>query len=518
VWSAPTRCGPGFACASVAEAPSPQGLPRLAALLGGGVIGGGWAARFLLHGVDVRLYDPDPEAERKVTEVLENARRAWRKLTLMALPIEGRLTLCPSAEDAVQGAEFVQESAPEREDLKRELLARASKAAAADTVFASSTSGLLPSRLQLDMARPDRLVVGHPFNPVYLLPLVEVCGGTRTSQAALERAEGVYRALGMSPLRVRKEIPGFIADRLLEALWREALWLVNDDQATASEIDDAIRLGPGLRWSFMGTFLIYRIAGGEDGMRHFMAQFGPTLNWPWSKLTDVPELTEALLEKIAAQSDAQAAGRSIRELEQLRDDCLVAVIQGLRANEIGAGSVLAEHELALFESGHPRVLGDRDDLSRPLTLHRMRVPPEWLDYNGHLTESRYLQLLSDATDAFLRYVGVDAGYLARGGSYFSAETHISFLEQTQADDLVEVSTQLLASDDKRLHVYHRLSRPDDGAVLAESEQMLVHVDTHRGRAAPAEPDVLERVARVAKAHAKLPRPERAGRRVGDGKP
>jgi carnitine 3-dehydrogenase len=503
----------------VAEpAPSPRGLPRIAALLGGGVIGGGWAARFLLHGVDVRLFDPDPEAERKVTEVLENARRAWRKLTLVALPQEGRLTVCPSAEDAVQGAGFVQESAPEREDLKRELLARASRAAAADTVFASSTSGLLPSRLQLDMARPERLVVGHPFNPVYLLPLVEVCGGTRTSQVALEHAEGVYRALGMSPLRVRKEIPGFIADRLLEALWREALWLVNDDLATASEIDDAIRLGPGLRWSFMGTFLIYRIAGGEDGMRHFMAQFGPTLNWPWSKLIDVPELSDALLEKISTQSDAQAAGRSIRELEQLRDDCLVAVIQGLRANDTGAGSALAEHERALFESGHARVLDDGDDLSQPLTLHRTRVPPEWLDYNGHLTESRYLQLLSDATDAFLRYVGVDAAYLANGGSFFTAESHLSFLEQTHADDVVEVSTQLLAWDEKRLHVYHRLSRPDDGAVLAESEQMLVHVDTRRGRAAPAEPDVLARVARVAGAHAKLPRPERAGRRVGDRRP
>ncbi len=135
-----------------------------------------------------------------------------------------------------------------------------------------------------------------------------------------------------------------MADRLLEALWREALWLVNDGIATVSEIDDAIRFGAGLRWASMGTFLTYRIAGGEAGMRHFMEQFGPALAWPWTKLTDVPELTEALLDRIVEQSDAQAAGRSVRELERLRDDCLVAVMQGLRAQDVGAGSVLAHWE------------------------------------------------------------------------------------------------------------------------------------------------------------------------------
>ena len=490
-------------------------LPRTVGLLGGGVIGAGWAARFLLEGVDARLYDPDPQSERNVGEVLENARRAWRNLTLIPPLREGRLSIVATPEDAVSGADFVQESAPEREDLKRELLARASRAADPGTVFASSTSGLLPSRIQLDMIHPERLVVGHPFNPVYLLPLVEVCGGTQTSTATVERAEAVYRAVGMSPLRVRKEVPGFIADRLLEALWREALWLVNDDVATASEVDDAIRMGPGLRWSNMGTFLIYRIAGGEAGMRHFMEQFGPTLQWPWSKLTDVPDLDGPLLDKVVAQSDAEAGGRSVRELERFRDDCLVAVLQGLRTHAAGAGAVLAEHERALFSVAHDRVMEDGDDVSEPLKLHRRRVPPEWVDYNGHVTESRYLQVLADASDAFFRYLGVDAAYLARGCSYFTAETHLSFLNQTSAEDLVEVSTQVLAADEKRLHLYHRLVRPDDGVVLAESETMLIHVDTHRGRAVPAEPDVIARAIRIAEAHAKLPRPMRAGRRVGD---
>ena len=493
-------------------------LPRTVALLGGGVIGGGWAARFLLHGVDVRLHDPDPDAARKVAAMLENARRAWSRLTLMPLPTEGRLEMCDSVEAAVDGVDFVQESAPEREDLKRALFARASRAAKPTAVFASSTSGLLPSKLQLDMTNPERLVVGHPFNPVYLLPLVEVCGGAQTSEETMARAESVYRSLGMSPLRVRKEVPGFIADRLLEALWREALWLIADDVATASEVDDAIRLGPGLRWSFMGTFLIYRIAGGEAGMRHFIEQFGPTLKWPWSKLMDVPELDDALLDRITSQSDEQAGGRSVHELEQFRDDCLVSILHALRANDAGAGAVLAGHDRMLFDSAHETVMRDSDDLSTPLRLHGTRIPADWVDYNGHVTESRYVQAISDGTDALMRYVGVDAAYLARGGSYFTAESHFSFLNQARAEEVVEVSTQVLGSDDKRLHVYHRLVRPSDDTTLAEAEALLLHVDTRRGRAAPAESDVMRRVARLTDAHAHLPRPEGAGRRVGDRKP
>ncbi|HSS95120.1 MAG TPA: carnitine 3-dehydrogenase [Candidatus Dormibacteraeota bacterium] len=491
------------------------GLPKTVGLLGGGVIGAGWAARFLMWGIDVRLYDPDPQTERKVAEVLENSRRAWRNLTMIPIPPEGRLTLAVTPEQAVEGADFVQESAPEREDLKRELLARASRVAGPKVVFGSSTSGLLPSQLQLNMEHPERLVIGHPFNPVYLLPLVEVCGGKLTSAGAIERAETVYRAVGMSPLRVRKEIPGFIADRLLEALWREALWLIKDDVATASEIDDAIRLGPGLRWSIMGTFLIYRMAGGEAGMRHFMAQFGPTLQWPWSKLTDVPDLDEALLERIVAQSDEQAGGESVRDLERFRDDCLVAVLQGLRSHDAGAGAVLAAHERALFEVAHGREMLDGDDLSRPLRLHSQRIPPEWVDYNGHVGESRYLQVLADASDALFRYLGVDSAYLASGCSYFTAETHLSFLRQTHAEDVVEVSTQVLAGDEKRLHLYHRLERPQDSALLAESETMLLHVDTELGTVVPAGAGVAEHIRRVAEAHSHLPRPERAGRRIGD---
>lgn len=483
-------------------------------LLGGGVIGGGWAARFLLNGVDVRLFDPDPEAERKVGAMLDNARRALRRLTLAPLPAEGELVVVGTPGEAVEAVSFVQESGPEREELKRKLLAAASRAAPDDAVLASSTSGLLPSRLASDVRGPERLCVGHPFNPVYLLPLVEVCGGERTASATLERAAEVYRGIGMRPLVLRREIDGFVADRLLEALWREALGLVADDVATVEEIDDAIRFGAGLRWAAMGTFLTYRIAGGEAGMRHFMAQFGPTLKWPWSRLTDVPELTDELVSRIVAQSDAQAGDRSVRELERLRDDCLVSVIQGLRTHGVGAGAILSEYERRLFAGAGRESAPDGEDVSEPLRLHEARVLPEWVDYNGHMHESRYLQVVGDAADALFRFLGVDADYLAAGGSYYTVETHLSLLREAAAGERIDVATQLLGFDPRRLHTFFELRRMDDGALLATAEQMYVHVDTTTGHPIPAGTRILASVAEVVKAHAGLPRPERAGRRIG----
>jgi carnitine 3-dehydrogenase len=484
-------------------------------LLGGGVIGGGWAARFLLNGVDVRLFDPDPLAAEKVDAVLANARRAWARLTLAPLPGEGRLELVATPEDAVAGVEFIQENAPEREGLKRELLARAGRAAEADAVFCSSTSGLRPSLLQADMPHPERMAVGHPFNPVYLLPLVEVCGGARTAPETLARAAAVYRSVGMEPLHVRTEIDGFIADRLMEAMWREALWLVADDVATVAEIDDAIRLGAGLRWSFMGTFLTYRTAGGDAGMRHFMEQFGPALEWPWTKLTDVPELTPAFVEKLVAQSDAQAGGSSIRELEQLRDDCLVAVIQGLRAQHYGAGAVLERYERSLLDGAGPAAATAAPDLFQPLALHAATVAPEWVDYNGHAHESRYLQVFGDTTDALLRLIGVDADYLEDTGSYFTVETHLSHLREATAGERLRATTQVLACDEKRLHIFHTLTR-SDGEAVATAEQMMLHVSAQTGRAGPAGAAVLARVREIAAAQSALPRPERAGRSIGMG--
>ncbi|KAB0682808.1 carnitine 3-dehydrogenase [Aureimonas leprariae] len=481
-------------------------------IVGCGVIGAGWAARFVLNGYDVAVFDPDPEVARKIGEVLANARLAQGKLLPgLALP-EGRLTVAPSLAEAVGNADFVVENLPEVEALKIRVLAEIDAAARPEAVIASSTSGLLPSRLQSGMAHPERFIVGHPFNPVYLLPLVELCPGDKTAPANLDTAEALYRRIGMRPLRVRHEIDGFIADRLLEALWREALWLVNDGVATTAEIDDAIRFGAGLRWSFMGTFLTYRIAGGEAGMRHFLAQFGPALKLPWTKL-EAPELTEDLVDTVSAQSDEQAAGVSIRALERKRDDCLVAVMSGLMGEDYGAGSVLKEYRQSLFERagrGAPRL---SEAGSGPLATYAAQVPAEWIDYNGHMTEHRYLQCFGEATDALLRHIGVDAGYLAAGRSFYTVETHLRHLGQGRVGDSLTVETQVVDTDAKRLHLFHSL-RKDGDAVLATAEQMLLHVDTRAERTAAMEGDVLDAVRRLADAHAALPRPDAAGRAVG----
>ncbi|KRV68359.1 L-carnitine dehydrogenase [Pseudomonas citronellolis] len=299
------------------------------AALGSGVIGSGWIARALAHGLDVVAWDPAPGAEAALRQRVANAWPALQKAGLVPGASQERLKFVDTIEECVRDADFIQESAPERLDLKCELHARISAAAKPDALIGSSTSGLLPSEFYADATHPERCVVGHPFNPVYLLPLVEVVGGQKTDPAAIQAAIAVYRSLGMRPLHVRKEVPGFIADRLLEALWREALHLVNDGVASTGEIDDAIRFGAGLRWSFMGTFLTYTLAGGNAGMRHFMAQFGPALQLPWTYLP-APELTESLIDKVVEGTAEQQGKRSIAELERYRDDCLLAVLGAIK--------------------------------------------------------------------------------------------------------------------------------------------------------------------------------------------
>ena len=480
------------------------------ALVGGGVIGGGWAGRFVENGVDVVIFDPHLEAERRVREVLDNAEHAWAQLTY-APRIRGTVSFAHGIADAVREVDLVQESVPENETLKRELYAEIEEAARPDAIIASSTSGLLPSRLQADLRNPERFLVAHPFNPVYLLPLVEIVGGERTSEDAITRAADIYASLGMRPLRIRTEIDGFVADRLLEALWREALWLVEDDVATVEEIDDAVRFGPGLRWAQMGTFLTYRIAGGEEGMHHFLRQFGPTLQWPWTKLTDVPVLDAELIDKVASQSDAQADGRSVRELERIRDDNLVALLHALRGRRFGAGETLHEHELRLFAA---HTGGETDaDPSRPLRLHETTVDPAWLDYNGHMTEARYGVEFGYATDAFLRLVGLDAAYLESGRSAYTVEGHIRYLREASALEPLAVLTQVLGADEKRLHLFHTLVHGATGDTLATGEYMLLHVDTAAGRTGPWQEPVASRLAAAAAAHAVLPVPDGTGRAV-----
>lgn len=329
---------------------SPGAPVRRVGLAGGGVIGGGWAARWVLAGADVSVFDPAPGAEGVLARIIDNAGAALHTLHGERMPPPGSWRVVGTIEEAADGADVFHESVPERLDLKRSVLAQVDAAAPAHTLICSSTSGLLPTQLQAEMAHPERFLVAHPFNPVYLLPLVELCGGEATEPSTIDRAHQVFTDLGMRPLVVRQEVEGFIADRLLEALWREALWLVADGVATTEEVDDAIRFGAGLRWASMGTMLTYRIAGGDGGMRHFMSQFGPALQWSWTHLMDVPVLDDALLDRISQQSDAQAGDTGVVELERIRDSCVVAVLSALRTVPYGAGQTLLEHDARLAAS------------------------------------------------------------------------------------------------------------------------------------------------------------------------
>ncbi|MGB7654262.1 MAG: carnitine 3-dehydrogenase [Novosphingobium sp.] len=483
---------------------------RKVAIIGGGVIGAAWAARFLLNGIDVAVFDLDPEVERKTLEVIANARRAQIRLHGAALPAEGRLSFAASIEDAVEDADFIQESLPEREDLKQRVLCDIDAAMPAHAVIGSSTSGLLPSKLQSAMKRPDRLVVGHPFNPVYLLPLVEVCGGDQTSTETIEIASALYTKVGMKVLHVRHEIDGFIADRLLEAVWREALWLINDGIATASEIDDAIRFGAGLRWSFMGTFLTYRLAGGEAGMKHFLHQFGPSMEWPWTKLVG-PKLTDELIETVSAQSDEQAAGIGLREYEALRDNCLVDVMHALERNDFASGAVAKAYREGL--KGQEAVkLGSPCGDGLLLTGHTP-VMPEWIDYNEHLTEWAYLKLFGDATDVVLAQIGAGPDYVASGFSFYTVETHIRHLGQARLGQKVEVRSRALGADGKRLQLFHEMTNLDSGAVIATAEHMLVHVDAKAERSAPAPAQIADAMQGLVAGQQHLAPPGGAGRSI-----
>jgi carnitine 3-dehydrogenase len=487
-------------------------MTETAAIIGGGVIGGGWAARFLLMGWNVRIFDPDPESGRKIGEVMANARRSLPGLYEVALPPEGRMTHHPTIAEAVTGADWVVESVPERLDVKHKVY-REIQGAAPGVVIGSSTSGFKPSQLQEGAKDPSTILVTHPFNPVYLLPLAELVPSPANTPAVIDRAKAVLTGIGMHPLHIKAEIDAHIADRFLEAVWREALWLIKDGIATTEEIDDAIRYGFGLRWAQMGLFETYRIAGGEAGMRHFIAQFGPCLSWPWTKLMDVPELTEELTDMIAGQSDAQSGKYSIRELERIRDNNLVGIIRSLKGKSAinpaawGAGKLMRDQDRALQ--------GPAPDTSRPFVTVARAVPLDWVDYNGHMNEANYLSAFADASDRFMEVVGIDNAYVADGSSIFTAETHIRHLGEVNAGQVIEVVTRLLSAEGRKIHLWHEMRV--GGEVAATGEHLLVHMDLGTRKATPPAPAVAARLSEIARAHAGLPLPEGAGRSVGQPK-
>ncbi|ASN03895.1 L-carnitine dehydrogenase [Virgibacillus necropolis] len=295
-------------------------------VVGTGVIGNGWIARFLAQGYEVTATDPAPNAEEKMWAAIDNAWPALEKLGLAEDATRDRLHFELDLESAVADADLIQENAPEREELKRKLLADIDRIAKPEAIIASSTSGIMPSTLQADCEHPERVIVAHPFNPVYLVPLVELVGGKLTAPENIKKAEAFYTSVNMKPLIISKEIEGHVADRLMEAIWRESLHLVNDGIATTEEIDASIVYGPGLRWALMGPFLTLHLAGGEQGMRHMLEQFGPALKLPWTKLV-APELTDELTERVIEGCEQQTEGHSITELEQRRDNFLIELQQ-----------------------------------------------------------------------------------------------------------------------------------------------------------------------------------------------
>ena len=487
-------------------------------LLGTGVIGGGWAARALHFGIDVVAADVKPEMEAWIRGAVANAEGALSRLTFAPLPPKGKLSFTTDLAAMARQVDFIQENIPEQLELKQRMLAAVSRHAPRDVVIASSTSGLMPSDLQRDMESPERFLVAHPFNPVYLLPLVELVGGKATSAQTLEAAGRFYAFIGMHALKVRREIPGHLTDRLQEALWREILHMVNDGVATTGELDDSIVYGPGLRWAGMGTNLIYHLAGGEPGMRHMLRQFGPALKWPWTKL-EAPELTEQLIDRMVEGTQQQAAGRSIRELERLRDDYLVAIQQVLRQFNIGAGATLRALEERLYEASATAARGTLTGASAEegrdaLRRHETEVRPEWVDYHGHMTDSRYLQVFGDATDALLRYAGVDDAYRRSGRALYTVETHVTHQAEARALEPLYVASRVLEVDDKRVRLFHALHRARDDTRLATAEQLYLHVDTAAGRASAMDAGVRSRLAALQAAQARLPPPPEAGRLAG----
>ena len=311
-------------------------------LLGTGVIGAGWAARALHTGINVVASDIDPKMEDWINEAVENALPSLQSLTEgITLPPKGKLTFTTDHISMSQQVDFIQENIPEVLDIKRKSLKSIAEVTNKEIIISSSTSGFMPTELQQGMPFPERFIVGHPFNPVYLCPLVEIVGGKETSDKVKNIAKIFYESMGMHTLMLRKEVPGHISDRLQEAMWREILHALNDDIATTGELDESIVYGPGLRWSIMGMNQIYMIAGGKGGARHFIEQFGPALKWPWSHLK-APELSNEIIDRFVEGVEAQSQGKSIREMEKIRDECLVAIQKVLSKHNMGAGKTLNE--------------------------------------------------------------------------------------------------------------------------------------------------------------------------------
>jgi 3-hydroxyacyl-CoA dehydrogenase len=302
---------------------------RRVAVVGAGTIGASWAALFLAHGLEVVVSDPGAHAEGQTRARVQ---AAWPVLTELGHVQPGAspdaLRFEPDLEAALAGVDFVQENAPEREDFKIDLFQRMDAILPPHVIVASSSSGLIMSRLQSRCRHAERFVIGHPFNPPHLIPLVEVVGGSQTSAATIDRSIAFYRSMGKHPIRLNKEVPGHIANRLQAALWREAIHLAAENVATVADIDAAVSQGPGLRWALFGPHMTFNLGGGEGGLAHFMHHLlGPVQTW-WDDL-GAPDVTPELQRRLIEGVNAEAGHRSIADLVEARDSQLTALLKTL---------------------------------------------------------------------------------------------------------------------------------------------------------------------------------------------
>ena len=294
-------------------------------VIGTGVIGTGWILRFLASNKKVTAFDKNKSQINYLKKEIKRTKSIIEKLYKKNINFNN-LKIVDTLEEAVKNSDLIQENVPERLQIKKTVLKNISKVAPKNTIIASSSSGLLPSDLQSKCINPKRLIIAHPFNPVYILPLVEIVKGKKTTNLYFNRAKKFYQKIKMKTLLVEKELPGFLSDRLQEALWREGLHIVNEGFASTKDLDEAITYGPGMRWALMGTFLTFHLAGGEMGMKHMLDQFGPALKLPWTKLKS-PKLTKKLKEKIIKGTKKQSNNHSIKDLSNIRDNFLIDLLE-----------------------------------------------------------------------------------------------------------------------------------------------------------------------------------------------
>ena len=296
------------------------------AIIGTGVIGSGWTLRLLAKKKEIYVFEPSIKQKKFLLDEIKRTTKSLKNFYKISTISTKKLYFKNTIRDAVKDVDLIQENVPENEKIKKKIVKEISKWSKPNAIIASSSSGLLPSRIQSACKNPARFIIAHPFNPVYLLPLVEIVKGEKTKLDFIKKSEIFYRSLGMIPLIVKKEVEGYLSDRLQESMWRESLHIINENIASTDDLDKAIIHGPGLRWSLMGTFLTFHLAGGKMGMRHMLNQFGPSLKLPWTKLK-APKLTKKLSNRIIKGTKKQSKGKSIKELTTIRDNFLIDLLK-----------------------------------------------------------------------------------------------------------------------------------------------------------------------------------------------